>query len=310
MKHAITLLLSALSGACFAQNGVLTYDEMPPVGTTTTHRFIENSDVIDTTSGAGVIWDMSDIVPTSQGPLTTSYMTPASTPHPNAYPTSNYCIGSGGYFYYDLNAATMELVGWWLLDSVTYTNSRIKLTFPLQLGTTSDDTWQSYGMGFEGTYGFTCIGSGSLTLPVGTYDDVLLVRSTMYPSGSTANYEWIDASNGVTRLSYAINANVGDPNTASYVLDVSTGIDEAHAPIGLRVQGPVNDELYVTYASNEPVDAAIIGMNGAVLRHDRLPATAAPLTMPLDVAGIAPGIYCLELRGASGRRVATRFVRM
>ena len=291
---------------------MLTSDEMPPIGTTFTYRTVQNLAVIDTTSGTNMTWDMSDILPTTQAPWDVDCMAPVSSPHPTSFPTSNYCTFESEiprYNYYDLNPAQQERVGSWSTQQSTYTDGQVELTFPLQLGTAYSDTWDNTISSFGGTFALTCIGSGTLVLPAGTHENVLLTRIIVYELFDIVMYQWISASNGAQLLMYYPGDDVWVPEGAAYMLNVNIGIAETHAPIELRVQSLVDEYLNVSYTSTSALDAVVLGSNGQVLSSQRLPASTAPSTWPLDVQGLASGMYLLDLRDPDGGHVAERFVK-
>lgn len=291
---------------------MLTSDEMPPIGTTFTYRTVQNLAVIDTTPGTNMTWDMSDILPTTQAPWDVDCMAPVSSPHPTSFPTSNYCTFESEiprYNYYDLNTAQQERVGSWSTQQSTYTDGQVELTFPLQFGTAYSDTWDNTVSSFGGTYALTCIGSGSLVLPAGTHENVLLTRIVVHELFDIVMYQWISASNGAQLLMYYPGDDVWVPEGAAYMLNVDIGIAEAHAPIELRVQSLVDEHLNVSYTSTSALDAVVLGPNGQVLSSQRLPASTAPSTWPLDVQGLAAGMYLLDLRDPNGGHATERFVK-
>jgi hypothetical protein len=311
LRYALpVLLLATLSAA--AQPGVLTSDEMPPIGTTFTYRTVQNLAVIDTTPGVNMTWDMSDILPTTQTPWDVDCMAPVSSPHPTTFPTSNYCTFESEiprYNYYDLNTAAQERVGSWSDQQSTYTDGQVELTFPLQLGTAYSDTWDNTVSSFGGTYALTCTGSGTLVLPAGTHEDVLLTRVIVHEIFDIVMYQWISASNGAQLLLYYPGDDIWVSEGAAYVLNVNIGIAEAQAPIELRVQSLVDEHLNVSYASASALDAVVLGLNGQMLSSQHLPASASPATWPLDVQGLASGMYLLDLRDLEGEHTAARFVK-
>lgn len=307
-----SLLLVLCTITSYGQDATLTSNEMPPVGSTFTYRTVQNLATIDTTTGTDVVWDNSDILPTTQAPWDVDYMAPASSPHPTSFPTSNYCTFESEiprYNYYDLNAARQERVGSWSTQQSTYTDGQIELTFPLQVGTTYTDTWDNTVSSFGGTYSLTCLSEGTLVLPNGIHENVLLTRILIHEIFDIVLYQWISATNGAQLLMYYPGDDVWVPEGAAYVLNMSIGIDEPGAPIDLRVQSLVDDHLMVSYASPGALDAVILSANGQALRSERLPASAAPSTLPVDVTGMAPGMYLVDLRAADGTHRAARFVK-
>ncbi len=308
--HLLTLIGPAT--AALAQQGVLQGSEMPPIGTTITYRTVQNLAVIDTSTGVGVAWSMADILPTTQSPWDVVYMAPAASPHPSAFPTSNYCQFESvipRYNYYDLDATSLEKVGSWATNQNTFTDGQVELTFPLQYGSTNSDTWDNTNSSFGGTYDIACIGSGELVLPSGTFEDVLLIRINAFEIFSIVMYQWLDATNGAQLLIYYPGDGVWVPQGAAYLLDASIGIEEPGLGTDLRMHGVIGGELLTTYTSARPLMVRIRAMSGQLLGEDRWPASPAPTTRALSVEQLAVGAYVLELIADDGSRVSSRFVK-
>lgn len=311
-RYALSTL-TFLPLAISAQDGILTSNEMPSVGSSYTYRTVQNLAVIDTTPGVHIFWDMSDILPTGQAPWDVDYMAPASSPHPGVFTNANYCSFESEiprYNYYDLNAAHMERVGSWSTQQNTYTDGQVELTFPLELGTSYTDTWDNTVSSLGGTYSLTCIGNGQLALPAGTHENVLLTRVVLHEVFDIVLYQWISATNGVQLLLYYPGDDVWVPEGAAYTTNVDIGIVEPRAPIEIRVQSLVEDRLNVSYASDLALQATILSAAGQMMHMERLPAAAVASSRQLEVNGLAPGPYVLDLRDADGRHVSARFVKL
>ncbi len=311
IQYALIALL-AMQGGLRAQTGVLHSNEMPPVGTTFTYVTVQNMAVMDTTTGLNVTWDMADIIPVQEVPWNVYHMAPAATPHPTTFPAANYATYESElprYNYYDLNADRMERVGYWATQASTYTDRQIELTFPLQYGTTSSDTWANTVSSFGGTYNFRVIGTGTLVLPGGTYTDVLLMRVVLQEVFEIEQYIWTSAQNGASLLIYFPGDGFWITPAAAYVVGSNVGITEPEAGIDLRVQGLVMDQLHLTYATDHPMTAMIYSAGGQLVHTERLPSSATPSTRMLNVAALPAGLHVLVLQGEQGARASARFVK-
>lgn len=309
--YAVTLaLIGNLQG--FAQMGVLTSDEMPPIGSTFTYRTVENLAVLDTTTGTNVTWNMAGILPTTQLPWDVDHMAPASTPHPTTFPSSNYVTFESEiprYNYYDLNGSEMERVGSWANQQNSYQDGQVELVFPLQYGTSSSDTWANTVSSFDGTYSFSVVGSGTLVLPNGTYPDVLLMRVVLDELFIIEQYIWVNAQNGAYLMIYFPGDGFWVPEGAAYMIGASVGINEPEAAIDMRVQSLVNEQLHLTYACEDALTAMVYTTHGQLLSRERLPASTSPITWPLDVRTLSSGMYVLVLQAEQGHRASARFVK-
>lgn len=312
MEPLYTLLAIGTTLSSFAQQGVLTSNEMPPVGTSVTYRTASNLNVVDTTAGANVTWNMAGFLPTTQTPWSLEYMAPTSSPHPTAFPASNYCQYESvipRYNYYNLSSSSMEKVGSWATSINTYTDGQVELVFPLQLGTTNNDTWDNTNSSFGGTYNITCIGSGTLNLPMGTFSDALLVRVNVFEIFTVMQYQWYDATNGAVLLAYVPGDGLFVPAGAAYMVNVAIGIEELSQPLELRVHGVANDELLVSYASAAPIGVSVRSYTGQLVRSTQWPASPSPSTRSLGTADLASGVYILQIHGKDGSQQVQRFVK-
>jgi hypothetical protein len=306
------LTVAVLASSSSAQVGVLNSNEMPSIGSTFTYRTVTNLNVVDTLPGNNVTWNMAAILPTTQLPWDVDYIAPVNSPHPTAFPLSNYCQFESEiprYNYYALSANTLERVGSWSTSQNAYSDGQVELTFPLSLGTTNSDTWDNTNSSFGGTYSFTCTGHGTLVLPNATYSDVLLVRAVAYELFDIVIYQWLNAQNGAILLTYYPGDGFFVPEGAAYLLNASIGIEDRHLALELRVQSVANDQLHISYTSTEELQAVVMNMNGQAIGQERLPVSTSPSTWLLDVQGLASGFYLLDLRGASGEHLTARFAK-
>ncbi len=92
-------------------------------------------------------------------------------------------------------------------------------------------------------------------------------------------------------------------------MNVNIGISELHEAVEMRVQSLVDEQLHVSYTSDRPLDAVILSANGQMLRSERLAASPVPSTRQLDMRGLSPGLYVLDLRSADGSHMSARFVK-
>ncbi|MFZ1658318.1 MAG: hypothetical protein WAT61_05850, partial [Flavobacteriales bacterium] len=77
MKSLFTLVAGTAAFSTFAQMGVLNSNEMAPVGSVFTYQTAVNLDVLDTTTGANVNWNVTGLLPTTQTPWDVDYLAPA-----------------------------------------------------------------------------------------------------------------------------------------------------------------------------------------------------------------------------------------
>lgn len=287
----------------YAQDKVLTSDEMLPYGSMMHFKFADNFNAIDTNiQDIDVVWDFVGI-PTS-GAFSIEIMDPADTPYGGQFPDANYAYLESpqtAYRYFALDEMRMQRVGSWFGGQLnTYTDPQIEYVFPMEYGASSFDTWDNTNSSFGGTYSLQCLGDGTLILPNGTYDNTLFVRVHVEEFIEYDAYFWYSADNGAILLEYFI----GDgffTSTFALVLDELTSTVGTHAPSfvdKLSYNNPVTDQLNLELwtAAAEPVQYKLLSLNGTCLQTGQLNTAGqeyAPLQ--LDMSGYHAGMYFLQL---------------
>ncbi|HEY5917360.1 MAG TPA: T9SS type A sorting domain-containing protein, partial [Chryseolinea sp.] len=179
-----------------------------------------------------------------------------------------------------------------------------ELVFPLQLGTANSDTWLSDGSSFPGTYDFTCIGSGTLKLPNGTYASTLLVRAEVVNGFlNIVSYFWYNADNGAVLLQYLPGDDFIIPESAVYLTSMSIGIEENEVPYKVYYNNPVDDLLSLTLVSNQnaTMEYTVINSIGDVLDHSTFRTGSQQTSnLELDFSRYAAGIYFVRFGNESG----------
>lgn len=293
-----------------AQTGVLTAAEMLPAGSEYTAMVLDPVSTLDTTSGAGVVWQNGHLTFTAAA-LTISVLAPGGTTWGANFPQANYCLYESvvaRHSYFTLSPQQQARVGFHRNAVIgTYSDPQVEMVFPMQLGTSNMDDWANNAVSLPGTYAFEVIGTGDLVLPFGTYQDVLLVRVDVVNLFSLQQYMWMSAEHGAALLVYTMQSGFGAAS-GQITTSITVGIDENAAPITFRLHEASGGVLPVSYASNEPVTYHIRDVAGRLLTTGHLPASATARTEMLDITAVAQGVHLLELATAHGRAVERFFV--
>ncbi len=133
-------------------------------------------------SGAGVTWDFSDLSLTGSS-IGYNFITPEASGHAATFPGATVAaeLDGGSYAYYKINASEYTLIGLYTAAStLVYSDPETYMTFPMTMGTTSDDDLHcEYTTGVEtirdGSISVEADAYGTLILPGGTYTNVLRV---------------------------------------------------------------------------------------------------------------------------------------
>lgn len=107
---------------------------------------------------------------------------------------------------------------------------------------------------------------------------------------------------GYTRVSYDLTDNVTAYADAQWSIRGEYGdwYEENVQTTELRLHRVVNDELMVSYASLTPLTLYVRSATGQLVRTVQWPASPTPSTRGVDAAGLASGVYILQVQGADG----------
>lgn len=306
-----TALLMALAstGALVAQPYTLTHNEQLPAGSTYQMRAVQNLAAIDTTLGQNVTWQLGDLVGTGNQ-QTVSILAPGASPYGASFPTANYCIYESvipRYAYFTNTPDSMSRIGFYVSSLGTYSDPQTELVYPVTYGDSNVDTWANNTVSFPGTFRYDVVGTGTLVLPNGTWNDVLLLRVRAENIIPFFQYLWVSAINGANLLIYTQASLFGGAN-ALMITNLDVGLDDHGQDLDLRVHAPADGLLPITYTASAPMAYRILDAAGRLLANGRLPASLQPGTAYLDIARAATGIHLLELTAGDQRRTVRFFV--
>jgi len=312
-------LLSYSSITIYAQVPVLTKNKMMTFGSVTQMADVSQSTInlIDfTQTGENQVWDFSQLE--NANPNKTFISTvkqPINTPYYTNYPLSNYVIMEETfdnnilinirYNYYRLSDTRLERLGSTNSTtgvSSTYTDPQTELVFPLSYGTIDEDTWRNSTSFFPGTTSLRCIGSGTLKLPDGVYENVLLIHFVVDNVFIVLdNYFWI-SENGALLLAYYITDYLFFTDiSAMYAtnIDATTGLKSVKSTVNnIRYNNPVQDILKLEMETNDisKLRLSLTNMSGATVLTTEFPSFSnGTSTIDLDLSSLVSGIYFLMI---------------
>lgn len=318
-KPLLTLFLCSLLLSVYAQPSLLS-SEMLPFGSVMNQKTILNFNVIDTTiQGANATWNFSALQPNTT--VVANYVTianPSQTPYGASFPTANYAYIEGpatAYRYFNLTPAKMERVGSYFSNLNTFNDPQTEYVFPLALGVSNNDTWDNTNSSFGGTYDLTCIGYGTLVLPSGSYN-ALMVR-VMFDEGGLlvfTNYFWYSSDNGAILIQYTAGDGTFVPEQGRYLTSFTTAINENELVDNLYYNNPVQNNLQLHFTCKEPVQLHYTLTNsvGETVLAGEYAATTTLQQLDIDFNHFAQGFYFLSLRSdnSSDKAKTIKLVKM
>jgi hypothetical protein len=315
MKKIFTLVLLCATVYTVSAQQTLLSNEMLQFGSVLDFRYTNSLSVIDTTiQGTNATWDFSALTDdVNYTDLLITISNPASTPFASTFPLSNYCYvennsGSTAYRYFNLTADKMERVGSFTTSAKIYSDPQTEYVFPTTYGTVNDDTWQNSSSTTGGSYGIKCIGSGTLILPSGTYN-ALLVRVRLVEGPYAFDvYFWYSSDNGAMLLEYFIGDGFVANSWAFYLHSLTTNvsINEDDLISDLRYNNPVDNNLTLSFRSekNEDYTISVINTIGQTFELDKLSMNAGNTeTVNVDLSNFSAGIYLLNIHSSKSGKV-------
>ncbi|MGB3869102.1 MAG: T9SS type A sorting domain-containing protein [Flavobacteriales bacterium] len=322
MRYITSVSLTFLALSLSAQP-VLYSNEMLPFGSVM-HLWPSGNDniVIDTTiQGANAVWDFSALDHWTQNnpDLQVTVVDPTTTPYATSFPSSNYAwmeAPNTAYRYFNLSSSSLQRVGSYTSALNVYSNPQVEMIYPLQLGTSNTDTWNNTFSTTGGTYSLRCVGTGTLILPSGTWQDALMVRVWVTEGiyDPYLGFFWYSSVNGALLVQsigqYMAEWEVWFPDTY-YLNSLSLGVEEHPALELLTWQNPVTNELWIETRSQQGGKQPwrVVGLTGQVMSSGTFPSTSGSVDRwSIPVNDLTSGLYVLWI-GDADEAVSLRFVK-
>lgn len=181
------LLILILSNQLLQSQFVLNSSYNPVTGDTLKSKSVDTSGIYPGQGGENQTWNFSNAVLLTEL-FTEIYLVPSSTPYYNQFPNSNAAsINSNTppVYHYYLNADTGSFVLGYVQSPalMSYYNPLPRMLYPMSYLVVLNKSY--YGVSnqgniikhFRGTRTFTCDGYGTIILPIGTFNNVLRIKT-------------------------------------------------------------------------------------------------------------------------------------
>jgi len=307
MKKSLYAFIICFSFTVAQSQPALLSSEMLPYGAVVIERGILKSSfsVIDTTiQGADAIWNFGSLTNNIYTPdLVINIVNTSTTPYTDSFPNSNYGYKevtgtTTNYRYFNLTDTKMERVGAYTSTVIYYNDPQVEYVFPLTLGAENNDTWDNSTA--SGTYDFKCIGTGTLTIPGGSYN-ALMVRIHTYKVGdvySYYSYYWYSSDNGAILLMYIVGDCCFVLPYAKYMSSLSLGIEGSELITDICYNNPVENNFTLTFHSGNNADysyTVINSMGQKVFIGNSKVFARTEETLNIDFSSFPAGIYFFSL---------------
>lgn len=306
--HTIAFLL--ISTIIQAQP-TLNRNEMLPFGSAMVDKYTDDFSIINTSiQGSGVIWDFSKLTNNSIPDLVINIVDPASTPYSADFTNSNYAYKeiSGGitnYRYFNLTDTKMERVGSYVFNLNTYSDPQIEYIFPLSLGTLNIDTWESTNSSLGGTYDLECVGNGTLILPSGTYNAIMVKAHITEFFLDFYTYFWYSSDNGAILTEYVIGDGLFTADSAFYLDSLILGVPKNNFISNINYNNPITNDLTLNFQSlnSDKYSYTVFNSIGQNVLQGNLKSNEGTLeTLKVDFSKLQSGLYYFTLKSEENRQ--------
>ncbi len=340
------LLLFVLLSSVLSAQPTFNSTDMYNVSYTFLTKDVTNPSSIDITStGANSTWNFANIIVENE--TNNTFMNPAGKPGMSNFPQANLCQsvtsmgGTTGYTYLKATSNSFAIDGVYISQAGSETVSqftpdmdlfRFPFTFnssftqPIGGTTTTSVGGTSYTYFREGSQTVICDGYGTLTTPLGTFTNVLRIKTIQIYSDSinfggtpqvyeyeSTIYNWVSAqSKGASLLSQTTFSVDGNETVSGTVSSVPTvGIENISDQLDFNVYpNPAKDQLFIQLpaSTTENLSAEIFSITGQLIRKINI-SNQQSMLINFHLDGIESGSYVLRLsdKNSSGMR---RFIVM
>ena len=299
------ILLALIPFSLIGQT-VLNSSEMLPFGSVMTLSLASDHNIVDTmTQGQGVTWNLAGLSSNSQSPnLVVEIVNPSSTPYGGSFPTSNYAYSENSgaaYRYFDLSSTKMERVGSYSGGVLkTYGDPQVEYVFPFAYGVQNNDTWTNSASSSGGTYDLKCIGAGTLNLPGGSYQALMVRVNSTEGFIEYKVYFWYDANNGAVLLQYIVGDGLFIGTGAQYATNITLGNSELEALGNLKYTNPVVDQFNMSFDNyfGSNLTYSIIDIRGRVVYKGVPEVYNEKVQIENDFSMLEKGMYIVTVLNA------------
>ena len=183
----LVLFFSALVNQISYPQFVLNSSYNPVAGDTLKSKEVDTAGIYPGQGGENRTWNFSNAVILTEL-FTEIYLVPSSTPYYSQFPNSNAASVNSNtppVYHYYLNADTGSFVLGYVQSPVVmrYFDPLPRMPYPMSyLSVLSKtyygvSTWGNIIKHFSGTRTFTCDGYGTIILPIGTFNNVLRIKT-------------------------------------------------------------------------------------------------------------------------------------
>jgi len=313
MKKTFTLFSSiALSLLAFISSAQTLAGSAFPAAGSTFSLTLCDTNVAPGIGGIGTTWNFASLT-SADSTQADMFMTPASTPYGSLFPTADIAVhetigtSTNYYIYYKNTGSCYQRIANVQPDTVTYSDPANEYPYPLSEGSTFSDTYYAAydATIMSGGLSVFSDGSGTLTLPTGTYTNVIRFIATRVEHDTVGGlevvltqqfYNWYQTDVYYPILSISttnINYGAGSFNKKSvgYRAGSTTGVAQVNKNNGFTIfPNPATDEIQLTVADVAPRSVEVMSITGASCIN----TTMTGNTTSINISALPNGMYIVK----------------
>ncbi|MBI1268209.1 MAG: T9SS type A sorting domain-containing protein [Cryomorphaceae bacterium] len=335
MKNILLFSFLSLSAVALAQPVITAADLTPTPGTNQIGDSVMFVDVSGMT-GPNQTWDLSDLTPIGPS-YNYSWINPNSGPGAANFSGANAAMTVEIVsFYSKISSDKYESVGYYInVDGTevieTYSNPSTRFGLPLSYNASGNDTYASttsFGGLFDitssGSTNWNVVGYGTLNLPTGSFNNVLLVH-VVDSSEDTQSFGGIEISTNITddvylfyKAGYPLPLAVFETITITditgsettqggLVFSITVDVDDLSNTNKISIYpNPTSDVLTVSFNNMQPYRLDVVSLTGEVVKTIRVNNLQNEL---IDVSDLSEGMYIIRAVGEKGT-IVDRFMKL
>jgi hypothetical protein len=332
MKNFTLLSAAMVVSSVLANAQTITSSWVPAVGFSQTHNVVNlNGPIGPGSAGQGQTWNFAGA--TSDSSYNETNYSPAEASGGSNFPLASYGTqinSTSQTTFFVGSSAALQVIGSYAGDisgavTATYNNAMDVMQFPASFSSTFNDPYQVaitspfLNFSIDGTNEVLVDGSGSLTTPTGTYNNVLRVKSInnyqfiglpplpgTVTSGTTTSYLWVSPDYpGYMLMKYSIDVQGTSSDTTITYSANPLGIQNI-ANQTLQVSpNPANTFVTVGFPSGADLNRVeVLDLSGRVVAIETVNGKSNRLTF--STATFTNGVYIVRAVDTKGAVVTTK----
>ena len=332
MKNFTLLSAAMVVSSVLANAQTITSSWVPSVGFSQTHNVVNlNGPIAPGSAGQGQTWNFAGA--TSDSSYTETNLAPMDAAGGSNFSLASYGTQvnpTSGTSFYVGSSVALQLIGNYTGDvsgavQATFDNAMDLMQFPASFSSAFTDPYNAnitspfLNFSINGTNDVLVDGSGSLTTPTGTYNNVLRVKSInnyqyiglpplpgTVTNGTTTSYLWVSPDYpGYMLMNYSIDVQGTTSDTTITYSENPLGIQNVANQTLQISPNPANSFVTVGFPSGAELNRVeVLDLSGRVVAIETVNGKSNRLT--ISTSTFTNGLYIVRAVDTKGAVVTTK----